>query len=125
MKKYYIFLSVISAILIGFTVLTIFYFHDYYEITKEIYKLEMDHTFTSLFSFVTSEDGALKERPDTSGLQAQADHSLVLALVFLIIAIIALTLLILILIKIFMNRNQQVNKDITSSGESTGIEESL
>ena len=125
MKKYYIFLSVISVILIGFTVLTIFYFHDYYEITKEIYKLEMDHTFTSLFSFVTSEDGVSKERPDTSGLQAQADHSLVLAIVFLIITIVALTLLVFILIKIFKNRNQQANKDITSSGESTGIEESL
>lgn len=125
MKKYYIFLSVISVILIGFTVLTIFYFHDYYEITKEIYKLEMDHTFTSLFSFVTSEDGVSKERPDTSDLQAQADHSLVLAIVFLIIAIIALALLVFILIKIFKNRNQQASKDITSSEESTEIEESL
>lgn len=126
MKKYYIFLSVISVVLIGFTVLTIFYFHDYIEITKEIYDLEIDHTLAALFvAIIPSGDKTPIERPDTSGLQAQANHSLTLGIIFLVIAISALALLIIILKKILKNRKQQANKDITSSGENTGIEVSL
>ena len=95
-KKYYIFLSVSAALLIGFTILSIFYFHDYYEITKEIYKIELDYSFTSLFSSMV--DG-LKDRPDTSGLQAEADRSLTLGIIFTVIACIALAFFIVFIIK--------------------------
>ena len=114
MKKYYIFLSILSVILIGFTVLTILYFHDYYEITKEIYKLELDYTFTSLIPFITPEETTPKERPDTSLLQAEADYSLRLGIVFLVIACIILILLAITIIKMFRIKHQQLDKETTN-----------
>ena len=59
MKKYYIFLSIISVFLLAFIGLAIFYYHDYYEITKEIYKLEVNHTFTSLIPFFNDKRGKI------------------------------------------------------------------
>lgn len=125
MKKYYIFLSVIGAILIGFTVLAIFYYHDYYEITKEIYKLEMGHTFSSLLSFFPSEDNAQKERPDTSDLQKEADASLTLGIIFTVVACIALALFVIFLIKTLKKKNQESPKETISSSENAGAEQSL
>ena len=114
MKKYYIFLSLIGVVFIGFTVLSIFYYHDYYEITKEIYKLELDHTFTSLLPFISSdESGTKKERPDTSGLQHEANVSLTLGIIFTVIATIALAAFIVLLLKTL--KNQKLNKEATSA----------
>lgn len=122
MKKYYIFLSIIGAILIGFTVLTIFYYHDYYEITKEIYKLEMGHTFSSLLSFLPSEDNTKKERPDTSGLQKEADFSLTLGIIFTVVACIALALFVIFLYKTLKKKNQGLPKETIASSENAGAE---
>ena len=126
MKKYYIFLSIAGAILIGFTVLAIFYYHDYYTITKEIYKLELNHTFTSLIPFFsTDESDKPKERPDTSGLQKEADVSLTLGIIFTVLACLALVLFTLCLIKMLKKKNQGSLKEATSSNENTGAEQSL
>ena len=97
-------LSVSVALLIGFTILSIFYFHDYYEITKEIYKIELDYSFTSLFSSMV--DG-LKDRPDTSGLQAEADVSLTLGIIFTAIACIALGLFIVFITKMIKAKKSE------------------
>ena len=108
MKKYYIFLSIFTILLLVFTGLTIFYYHDYYKITKEIYKLELNHAFTSLIPFGREGDETTaKERPDTSGLQAQADLSLALGIVFNVIACIALALFVVALVKTLKNRKTQ------------------
>ena len=117
MKKYYIFLSISAAILIGFTTLAILYFHDYYEIIREINKLELDFTLTSLFPFISEEGNTTtKERPDTSNLQKNADVSLTLGIVFTVIVCIALVTFIIFLIKI-LKKNQTPHKEIGSSIE--------
>ena len=111
MKKYYIFLSVISVFLLAFIGLAIFYYYDYYEITKEIYKLELNHTFTSLIPFFNEgENTTPKERPDTSGLQAEANVSLTLGIIFTVLACAALTLLVIEVIKIINIKKSRINE---------------
>lgn len=110
MKKYYIFLSIISVFLLAFIGLAIFYYHDYYEITKEIYKLEVNHTFTSLIPFFNEgESSTPKERPDTSGLQAEANASLTLGIIFTVFACFALTLLVIKIIKFIKIKKCKLN----------------
>lgn len=111
MKRYYIFLSIFGVILLVFTGLAIFYYHDYYEITKEIYKLEVNHTFTSLIPFFNEgENTTPKERPDTSGLQAEADISVTLGIIFTVLACVALTLLVIEVIKIINTKKSKTNE---------------
>lgn len=93
-----------------FTGLAIFYYHDYYEITKEIYKLEVNHTFTSLIPFFNEgESNTPKERPDTSGLQAEADISLTLGIIFTVFACVALTLLVIKIIEFINIKKSNLN----------------
>ena len=107
MKKQYIILSIFILLTITFTVLTIVFFHEYKDITKEIVSKELSYDFSSLFPIGTSEEGVSitpKERPDTSTLSAKADNMKLGGIIFLILAIISLGLTIFYLIRILKER---------------------
>lgn len=76
--------------------------------------MELDYTFTSLIPFITPEETTPTERPDTSLLQAEADYSLRLGIIFLVIACIILILLAITIIKMFRDKHQQLNKETTN-----------
>ena len=111
MKRYCIFLSIFSLIIFVCIGLSIFCYHEYYQITKEIYKIELNHTFTSLIPFA-NENGEItpQERPDTSGLQADANSYLTLGIIFTVFGCIALALLILKTIKAIRIQKTKINK---------------
>ena len=111
MKRYYIFLLIFSLIIFVCIGLSIFCYLEYYQITKEIYKLELNHTFTSLIPFA-NENGEItpQERPDTSSLQAEADISLTLGIIFTVLACAALTLLAIEVIKIINIKKSKTNE---------------
>ena len=111
MKKRYIFLILFAVLFIGFTVTSIFFFRNYYKITKEIYKVELNYSFTSLSSVLSGDDTVLKQRPNTSAMQAEADASLDWGITFSVFAVLALMSAITYLVKILDSNRMPLTEE--------------
>ena len=111
MKKRYIFLILFVVLFIGFTVTAIFFFRDCYKITREIYKVELTHSLTSLSSVFSGDDTGLKERPNISAMQAEADASLNYGIIFSVFAIVSLMSAIMYLVKILDSNRMQLTEE--------------
>ena len=113
MKKHYAILSILIALLITFTVLTIVFFHEYKDITREIVGKELSYDFSSLFPIGgISGDGDTtpKERPDTSALAAKADNYKLGGIIFLVLAILVLAGITYFIIRIIRQRKTLVHE---------------
>ena len=111
MNKRYIFLILFVVLFIVFTVTSIFLFRDYYKITEEIYKVELNYSFTSLSSVLSGDDTVLKQRPNTSAMQAKADVSLNCGITFSILAVLALMSAIIYLVKILDSNEMPLTEE--------------
>ena len=111
MKRHYIFLILFIVLFIGFTITSIFFFRDCYKITKEIYKVQLTHSLTSLSSVFSGDDTGLKQRPNISAMQAEADASLNCGIAFSVVAILSLMSAIIFLVKILDSHRMQLTEE--------------
>ena len=111
MKKRYIFLILFIVLFIGFTVTSIYFFRDCYKINKEIYKVELTYSLTSLSSVFSGDDTGLKQRPNISAMQAEANVSLDWGIAFSLFAILALVSAIIFLVKIIDSNRMQLTEE--------------
>ena len=111
MKRHYIFLILFVVLFIGFTITSIYFFRDCYKINKEIYKVELTYSLTSLSSVFSGDDTGLKQRPNISAMQAEANVSLDWGIAFSLFAILALVSAIIFLVKIIDSNRMQLTEE--------------